>query len=124
MTTIFCAEGNPTALRLQTSLFQMSGYAVLAANDPDTALELAKNSPFDIAIVDDQFAHSSGMYIAREIRRLKPNVRIVLLSSSARLDWEDSGEADEYVSEGESFEVLLHKVQSLMPPALAHAASV
>jgi DNA-binding response OmpR family regulator len=124
MTTIFCAEGNSTALKLQTSLFEMSGYAVLAADDPDTALELAKNSPFDVAIVDDQFAHSSGVYIAREIRRMKPNVRIVLLSSSARLDWEDSGEADEYVSEGESFEVLLHKVQTLMGPTLAYAASV
>jgi DNA-binding response OmpR family regulator len=124
MTTIFCAEGNSTALKLQTSLFEMSGYAVLAADDPDTVLELAKNSPFDVAIVDDQFAHSSGVYIAREIRRMKPNVRIVLLSSSARLDWEDSGEADEYVSEGESFEVLLHKVQTLMGPTLAYAASV
>jgi DNA-binding response OmpR family regulator len=124
MTTVFCAEGNPTALRLQTSLFQMSGYAVLAANDPDTALELAKKNPFDVAIVDDQFAHSSGKYIAREIRRMKPNSRIVFLSSSARLGWEDSGEADEYVSEGEGFEVLLHKVQSLTGPALTHAASV
>ena len=65
----------------------MSGYAVLAANDPETALELAKNSPFDVAIVDDQFPHSSGMYIAREIRRMKPNVRIVFFSSSARLGW-------------------------------------
>ena len=113
MTTIFCAEGNSTALRLQTSLFEMSGYVVLAANDPDTALELAKNSPFDVAIVDDQFPHSSGMYIAREIRRMKPNVRIVFLSGSARMGWEDFGAADEYVSEGESFEVLLHKVQNL-----------
>jgi DNA-binding response OmpR family regulator len=124
MTTIFCAEGNSTALRLQTSLFQMSGYAVLAANDPDTALELAKKSTFDVAIVDDQFPNSSGMYIAREIRRMKPNVRIVLLSNSARLSWEDSGEADEYVSEGESFEILLHKVESLLGPAIARAAYV
>lgn len=124
MTTIFCAEGNSTALRLQTSLFQLSGYAVLTANDPEAALELAKKNPFDVAIVDDQFPHSSGMYIAKEIRRMKPSVRIVLLSSSARSSWEDSGEADEYISEGENFEVLLHKVQSLMAPPLAHAAGV
>src|SRR6266446_899386 len=114
MTTIFCAEGNSTALRFQTSLFQMSGYAVLAANDPDTALELAKNSLFDVAVVDDQFPHASGTYIAREIRRMKPNARIVFLSGSARLGWEDFGEADEYVSEVEGFEVLLHKVQNLV----------
>src|SRR5882762_5590404 len=121
MTTIFCAEGNPTALRLQTSLFQMSGYAVLAANDPDTALELAKKSPFDVAIVDDQFPHASGMYIAREIRRMKPNARIVFLSGSPRSGWQDFGEADEYVSEVEGFEVLLHKVQNLLELASDHA---
>jgi CheY-like chemotaxis protein len=114
MTTIFCAEGNSTALRLQTSLFQLSGYAVLATNDPDTALEMAKKSLFDIAVVDDQFPHASGAYIAREIRRMKPNARIVFLSGSARLGWEDFGEADEHVSEVESFEVLLHKVQNLV----------
>lgn len=124
MTTIFCAEGNSTALRLQKSLFQLSGYAVLAADDPEAALEVAKKNPFDVAIVDDHFPNSSGMYIAKEIRRMKPNVRIVLLSSSARSSWENSGEADECVSEGESFELLLHKVQSLMEPALAHAAGL
>ena len=118
MTTIFCAEGNSTALRLQTSLFQMSGYAVLVANDPDTAIEIAKKSPFDVAVIDDQFQHASGMYLAREIRRVKPNVRIVFVSNSVRSGWEDKGEADEYVLEGESFEVLLQKVQNLVGSAL------
>jgi DNA-binding response OmpR family regulator len=124
MTTIFCVEGNSTALRLQTALFQMSGYAVLAANDPDTALELAKDNAFDVAIVDDQFPHASGMYIAREIRRMKPNVRIVFLSRSSRMGWEDFGEADEYVSEVEGFEVLLHKVQNLLELTSDHASCV
>ena len=114
MTTIFCAEGNSTALKLQTSLFKLSGYAVLSANDPDTALRLAKKSLFEVAIVDDQFPHSSGTYIAREIRRMKPNVRIVFLSDSSRLAWDELDAADEYVWEGESFEVLLHKVQGLL----------
>jgi two-component system response regulator VicR len=120
MTTIFCVEGNSTALRLQTSLFQMSGYAVLVANDPDTAVELAKKSSFDVAIVDDQFPHTSGIYLAREIRRVKPNVRIVFVSSSVRSVWEDFGGADDYVLEAESFEVLLHKVQNLVDSALDH----
>lgn len=120
MTTIFCAEGNSTALRLQTSLFQMSGYAVLVANDPDTAIELAKKSAFDVAVVDDQFEQTSGMYLAREIRRVKPNARIVFVSSSVRSVWEDFGEADECVLEGESFEVLLQKVQNLVDSALDH----
>jgi DNA-binding response OmpR family regulator len=118
MATIFCAEGNSTALRLQTSLFRMSGYDVLVASDPDTAIEIAKKNPFDVAVVDDQFQHASGMYLAREIRRVKPNVRIVFVSSSVRSGWEDMGEADEYVLEGESFEVLLQKVQNLVGSAL------
>src|SRR5437868_582240 len=124
MTTIFCAEGNSTALRLQTSLFQLSGYAVLAADDPDSALELAKKSLFDVAIVDDHFPHASGTYIAREIRRMKPNARIVFLSGSQRMGWQDFGEADEYVSEVEGFEVLLHKVQNLLGSALGQAAGL
>jgi DNA-binding response OmpR family regulator len=124
MTTIFCAEGNSTALRLQTSLFQMSGYAVLAANDPDTALELAKMNSFDVAVVDDQFTHASGTYLAREIRRMKPNARIVFLSGGQSMGWDDFGEADEYVSEEEGFEVLLHKVQNLVELSSDHAPCV
>jgi DNA-binding response OmpR family regulator len=120
MTTIFCAEGNATALRLQTALFGMSGYAVLVANDPETAIAMAKMNSFDVAVVDDHFQHASGMYLAREIRRVKPNVRIVFVSSIVRSSWEDMGEADDYVLEGESFEVLLQKVQNLLAPAFDH----
>lgn len=116
MLTILCVDDDPRDLCLVTALFQMRGYGVLATSDPHQAMDLAKSVLFELAVLDYNLPRMSGTALARELKRIRPNVPIVLFSGALSIAAEELTAIDEHVQKGESPDALLLKTRHLLKP--------
>jgi CheY-like chemotaxis protein len=63
------------------------GHVVLEAADGPGALEAVRREPVDVALVDLDLAGMSGLEVARQVKRVQPRARIVLVTGwPGRLD--------------------------------------
>lgn len=112
--TILYVDDSPKALRLLGSVFQICGYTVLTADDPRKALTMTETMEFDLAVLDYQLPHMSGAALARDIRRLRPEVPLLLFSAMVTLPERELGAVDDFVAKGESVDLLLSKIRGLL----------
>jgi CheY-like chemotaxis protein len=111
--TILCVDDEPNALAIRKMLFQNAGYTVFAALDGATALKLFASRDFDVVVSDHLLPGESGAELARQMKLLKPNVPVALLS--AVRDLPDGLEiADAFISKTEGPAQLLERVAALL----------
>ena len=111
---ILCADDDATALAVRSQILSRAGYIVLTASDGAAALELFKCIRADLIIMDHGLAGISGKQVAAEMKRLKPAVPIVLLSSSMEPHlW--SEHADLLITSGMPAAEFLRAVGKLIP---------
>jgi DNA-binding NtrC family response regulator len=67
-------------------ILRAEGYEVEAFTDSVQALEAIRSRPFDLVITDLQMDQVSGMDILKEVNRLYPNTRVIMLTAYATLD--------------------------------------
>ena len=77
---ILCIDDEPNILVLRQMLLSIAGYNVLTATGPETALEIFASNQVDLVITDQLLPGRSGTEIAAEMKRLKPEVPILLFS--------------------------------------------
>lgn len=58
------------------------GYAVDTATNPADAVTRFQTNDFDLVITDHLLGRSTGTELARELKRLKLDVRIIILSGT------------------------------------------
>ena len=61
------------------SILAMVGYASLGALSGNAALRIVRRRPFDLVIIDPFLPDLSGLEVAAKIKKLKPQIPIVLL---------------------------------------------
>jgi DNA-binding NarL/FixJ family response regulator len=89
---IFLAEDSePVLARLRRMVSEIPGAAVLAeARGQDEAIAgIAATRP-DIVILDLRLAQGSGIEVLRRIRPLRPELRIIVLTSQGAAQYRDS----------------------------------
>lgn len=81
-TGILLVDDEVLLLRCISEYLETSGYTVFAADSAKTALELLKehSSEIDCVVTDYSMPSSTGIWLAREVRRELPDVPIVLCS--------------------------------------------
>ena len=62
-------------------LLTMEGYSVLSASDGNEALGLIKENKFQLVITDLKMPGMNGMEIMREIQRLSPDTKVVIITA-------------------------------------------
>ncbi len=62
------------------------GYDVETFTDSVQALEAINNKEYDLIVTDLMMEHVSGMDILREVNRLHPNTKVIMLTAYATLD--------------------------------------
>jgi DNA-binding NtrC family response regulator len=67
-------------------ILQAEGYEVETFTDSELALEAIKSHPFDLVITDLKMENVSGMDILKEVNRLYPQTRVIMLTAYATLD--------------------------------------
>ena len=80
--TILCVEDEPSQLTLRKLLMESQGYNVITAESGQEALKQFQTNSVDLAILDYWMPRPNGMAVARQMKKLKPNVPIIIFSAS------------------------------------------
>ena len=78
---ILCIDDSEMGLRVRKWLLASVGYEVLTATTVEEGFELFKKNPVVLVIADHFLGAESGPEIAREMKHLKPEVRILIVSA-------------------------------------------
>ena len=123
--TILCIDDSETSLEVRQTLLEHFGYRVLNATSGGRGLEIFSSQTVDAVILDFNMPDMSGEEVALKLRRLNPQIPIVLLSGYPYDIPRPLIEAlDAFVAKGQPPNVLLETLLELFTPApgLADAA--
>ena len=118
---ILCVDDETTGLTARRLLLSIAGYAVLTATSSNAALKLFGCNHVDLVITDHLLSDSTGAELAFEMKRLKPEVPIVLLTGLVDLPpgYED---VDLLLTKGLTPPEFLSEIAKLLPKGLKSEA--
>lgn len=79
--TILIADDNAAQRRFLELLLTMDGHQVKVVEDGLEALEVIQKEPFGLVISDIHMPYMSGIELCKEVKELKPNLPVILLTS-------------------------------------------
>ncbi|MCP4692715.1 MAG: response regulator [Desulfobacterales bacterium] len=84
---ILLVDDEPNIVVVETEMLERLGYTVTATNKPDDALALFAGDPrrFDLVILDMTMPRVTGVQLAAELKRMAPDVRIILCSGYSEM---------------------------------------
>ncbi len=78
---ILCVDDEPLGLQVRKMLLEYQGYEVLTAPDGLEGLRVFAANPIAAVVLDYSMPGMTGAQVAAEMKRLKPAVKILLLSA-------------------------------------------
>ncbi len=110
---ILCIDDAEIALRVRKLLLTSAGYSVLTASSGEEGLELFKENPIELVIADHFLSDKTGAEIAKEMKEVKPEVPILIVSAASE---EPAGLefVDGFLSKGEGPDTLLDNIERLL----------
>lgn len=108
--TVLCIDDDNGVLEYQKALLEKRGYAVLTASSARQGLQIAAGSGVAAVIVDYHMPEINGHEVALEIKRLKPDTPIVMVSSDEEIPSEVLEAVDAFVPK--------HQTPSRLVPVL------
>jgi CheY-like chemotaxis protein len=79
--TILIADDNAAQRRFLELLLTMDGHSVKVVEDGLEALEIIQSESFALVISDIHMPYMTGIELCQEIKELRPNLPVVLLTS-------------------------------------------
>ena len=91
--TILVVDDEPEVLSMASDLLRAFGYRVLSTGDPREALRLARSStdPIHLLLSDVVMPLMNGGELARQLRAIRPDVRVLFMSAYSTEYVEDYG---------------------------------
>lgn len=80
--TILCIDDDQAILRYEKMLLEKHGYAVLTAASAQQGLRLVTMCECNAVLLDYEMPGMNGNEVAAEIKRIRPELIIILLSGS------------------------------------------
>ncbi len=80
---ILCIDDDPAILSYEHALLERSGYSVITATSSQQGLRLVTAWQFDAVLLDYEMPGMNGCDVALEIKRVRPELVVILLSGSA-----------------------------------------
>ena len=111
---ILCIDDEEMGLMVRKLTLESEGFKVAIASDGKSGLELFAQNPFDLVLLDHSMPGMSGGEVAEEMRRINPQVPIILLSAYVTLPEDDVQRVDAYITKGESTESLLGTIRAVL----------
>jgi DNA-binding response OmpR family regulator len=111
---ILCVDDYQDILEGWRMLLENEGYQVLTAVDANSAMRLFISQRVDEVVLDYQLLEVTGDAVAREMKAIKPDVPILILSDDRRLSEEQLKPADGLLPKAGSIFALLERVSELL----------
>ncbi len=112
---ILCVDDEMVGLEVRKILLERAGYRVLTALDGPAGLDVFTREPVEAVVLDFSMPGMTGDQVARNMRRVKPAVPILMLSAYTSLPAEVTHLVDLYMTKGEGAPALLEKLGGLLP---------
>ena len=113
-TTILCIDDHWSGLIGCKMLLESNGYAVLEATGGDEGLRLFLSHSVDAVVLDYQMPGKNGDVVAAEMKRAKPHVPIMLLSSYGPFPQRKLEAVDMFLSKSQPSKIFLSTLQNLL----------
>jgi two-component system, OmpR family, response regulator MprA len=118
VSTLLVVDDDPNLLRMLRRGLSLAGYTVRAAEDGQTALDLAGAAEPDLVVLDVMLPEPiDGLEVARRLRAAGSEVPILMLTARDQLADKVAGfqsGADDYLPKPFAFEELLARVNALL----------
>lgn len=113
MKTLLCVDDNQVALSGWSLYLQMRGYTVLSAANADEGLQLFATQPISAVILDYAMPEQNGKAVAALMKRVKPDVPILLFTGAAEVPADIAASIDAFMVKGGPPADLLEKIDVL-----------
>lgn len=118
LATILCVDDEEPGLKVRRILLESAGYNVLTASSGREGIGIFKTEKVDAVILDYWMSGLNGVATARELKRIKQSVPIMILSAYGTILDEMLGVADVWIRKGEEDpEYLLEVLGKLLKAA-------
>ncbi len=112
--TVLVVDDEPSLISLLTLVFESEGYAVLSALSGEAGVRLFAHTAVDLVVLDFLMPGLDGGQVAEQMRLLRPDVPIVMLSACLTVPEGARSKVDAFVEKGASTETLLETVKRLL----------
>lgn len=111
---LLCIDDNAIALEMLKTILERNGYAVIAAACGSQGLTVLIDYEIDVVILDWEMPEMNGRETASEIKRMNPEMPIIINSGSLEIPEDIFTVADAFVPKGIECKVLLAAITDLI----------
>jgi PAS domain S-box-containing protein len=98
--TILCIDDEAAGLVARKLLLESAGHRVIEARSGEEGIQLFKSLKVDAVILDYWMSGMKGTAVASELKRINPDVPIIMVSGMADLPGEAAGLVDQWIIKG------------------------
>jgi CheY-like chemotaxis protein len=120
--TLLYVDDHPERLVVLKAVLESTGYNVLTADSALKGLEVFLAEPIDLVVLDYYMPSMDGGAVATKMRRLRPNVPIIIFSGALTLPELVIAMVDGFISTSDEPEMLLQKISELLNHVQAQAS--
>lgn len=111
---ILCVDDETTGLTIRKMTLESQGYQVMTADNGVEGLAIFSSQAIELVVLDYKMPGMEGDIVAERMKRLKPDVPILLLSAYVDLPSETLALVDMYLTKGEGPLIMLKAVAELL----------
>jgi CheY-like chemotaxis protein len=121
--TILCVDDRADNLLIRKLMLEQFGCKVVAVNDSQSCLHALNENRIDLVLIDYHLAEeATGEDLARQIRKVKPELPLVMLSGDPKIPDSARDSVDAVLIKGAgSPRDLLDLIEKLVPDATLRA---
>ncbi|TLG75436.1 response regulator transcription factor [Culicoidibacter larvae] len=103
--------------RILKNMLEIEGYTVTVADNAADAVELFRKSKYDLLLTDFMMESVDGLQLLSLIRRIDPNMKVIVLTASAETDPEIRSfklYVNDFIRKPADFEVILARIERVL----------
>lgn len=115
--TILMMDDDLLVLESLEDYLKQAGYTVVTASSAREAVERARETPADVALLDMKMPEMDGFQVAAMLRQLQPELRVIMFTGYASLETEArAAQLDfyEYLPKSNWYDLLLPTIERVL----------
>jgi CheY-like chemotaxis protein len=112
--TLLCIDDHKSSVAGWCLYLQGAGYAVETAHSAQEGLQLFATQAIDLVLLDYAMPEVDGGEVAATMKRMKPQVRIILFTGVAEVPPQARAQVDAFVQKGQQPSLVLQAIDELL----------